>query len=87
MSIRRLRIAAFTALSSAALLLNARADITIGLVGYWSLSDGPGSATAADQSGNGNNGALVNYVDNTFNNMWIFTLAACSPSAAAAFWM
>ena len=37
MSIRRLRIAAFTALSSAALLLNARADITIGLVGYWSL--------------------------------------------------
>jgi autotransporter-associated beta strand protein len=48
----------------------ARADITTGLVGYWSLSDGPGHSTVADLSGNGNTGTLKNFSDATFNNMW-----------------
>ncbi|HVM51102.1 MAG TPA: LamG-like jellyroll fold domain-containing protein [Candidatus Acidoferrum sp.] len=51
-------------------VLSARADITTGLVGYWSLSDGPGSSTVADSSGNGNTGTLVNFSDSTYNNMW-----------------
>ncbi|HTV41732.1 MAG TPA: LamG-like jellyroll fold domain-containing protein [Candidatus Sulfotelmatobacter sp.] len=50
--------------------LLAQADITTGLVGYWPLEDGPGSATAADGSGNGNTGTLTNYADATYNNMW-----------------
>ena len=61
---------ALTALTTTSLLLNARADITTGLVGYWNLSDGPGSSTVADASGNGNTGTLVNFTDNTFMNMW-----------------
>src|SRR5580698_6559544 len=52
---------------------SARADITTGLVGYWPLSDGPSSAIAADGSGNGNTGALTNFADVTFNNMWTAT--------------
>src|SRR5580698_4653306 len=51
-------------------LVTARADITTGLVGYWTLSDGPGNSNVMDLSGNGNNGTLVNYTDATFNNMW-----------------
>ncbi|MBU6427178.1 hypothetical protein KGQ27_02965, partial [Patescibacteria group bacterium] len=35
------------------------ADITNGLVGHWTFDEGSG-ATAADSSGNGNNGTLVN---------------------------
>ncbi len=62
--------AALTFLAAASLAFNARADITTGLVGYWSLSDGPGSATVTDLSGNGNTGTLMNYADATYNNMW-----------------
>jgi hypothetical protein len=54
MTTNSLTTAALAALTTAALLLNARADITTGLVGYWSLSAGPGSSTVADLSGNGN---------------------------------
>jgi autotransporter-associated beta strand protein len=61
---------ALTALTTASLLLNARADITTGLVGYWNLSDGPGASTANDLSGSGNIGTLKNYTDGTYNNMW-----------------
>jgi len=59
-----------------ALLVNAflaHADITTGLVGYWPLNDGPGSAITADGSGNGNTGSLTNFADATFNNMWTTT--------------
>ena len=42
-----------------ALSLPARAAPTDGLVGHWTFDDG-GGTTAADSSGNGNNGALVN---------------------------
>ena len=64
-------------LSLAVLILSivsfVRADITTGLVGYWSLSDGPGSSTAADTSGNNNTGTLLNFTDATYNNMWTST--------------
>lgn len=59
-----------TTIAATALLCTARADITTGLEGYWSLSDGPGSSTVVDKSGNGNNGTLVNFTDATYNNMW-----------------
>lgn len=59
-----------TAIATASLLLNARADITTGLVGHWTLRDGPGSSTAADTSGNANNGTLTGFTDGTYNNMW-----------------
>ena len=64
------RILTTTAFLAASLLFSARADITTGLVGYWNLSDGPGSSTVADSSGNGNSGTLVNFTDTTYNNMW-----------------
>ncbi len=35
------------------------------LVGYWKLDDGPGSATAHDGSGRGNNGSLIGINANT----------------------
>jgi len=35
-------------------------DVLDGLVGHWKLDDGTGSATAADSSGNGNDGTLTN---------------------------
>lgn len=35
------------------------------LVGWWPLNDGAGSSTAADQSGNGNNGQLQGFPDDT----------------------
>jgi hypothetical protein len=38
---------------------SARADITIGLVGYWNFDEGSGT-TAADSSGNNNTGTLTN---------------------------
>jgi hypothetical protein len=59
-----------TALVGASLLLSARADIGTGLVGYWSLTDGPGASTVADASGNGNSGTLSNFTDTTYTNMW-----------------
>lgn len=61
---------AFTVLAALGFAFAARADITSGLVGYWSLSEGPGKGTVTDLSGNGNNGTLTNYADATFNNMW-----------------
>jgi autotransporter-associated beta strand protein len=51
-------------------VFSARADITNGLVGYWSLSAGPGSMTVTDRSSNGNTGTLMNFADATYNNMW-----------------
>lgn len=51
-------------------LLTARADITTGLVGYWSLASGPGFSTVADLTTNGNTGTLLNFGDPTYNNMW-----------------
>src|SRR3954454_1081071 len=35
------------------------AGLLDGLVGYWKLDDGAGSATARDSSGQGNNGSLI----------------------------
>jgi fibronectin-binding autotransporter adhesin len=70
MTSRPFTCTALAALISVSLLLNARADITTGLVGYWSLTDGPGSATVADTTTNGNVGTLKNYSDATYNNMW-----------------
>jgi autotransporter-associated beta strand protein len=70
-SARQSFVAAFVALCVAAIsLCSARADITTGLVGYWNLSDGPGSSNVVDSAGNGNTGMLSNYTDATFNNMW-----------------
>ncbi len=65
-----LAVAAITLGLTSALLPNARADITTGLVGYWNLSDGPGNSNVVDISGNGNTGSLSNFADGTFNNMW-----------------
>ena len=45
-------------------------DTTTGLVGWWKFDDANGSATAADSSGNGSTGALTNFVEGTFTNMW-----------------
>ncbi len=59
-----------TTLVAGSVILDARADITTGLVGYWSLAAGPSNSTVADLSGNGNTGTLVNFSDGTFNNMW-----------------
>ncbi len=61
---------ALTLLAGISLVLAARADITTGLIGYWSLSDGPGASTVTDLTGNGNNGTLTNFTDGTYNNMW-----------------
>src|SRR6476646_1589948 len=70
MSLKPLYTAVFTALASAALLLNARADILTGLVGYWTLDDGSHSPTANDSSGFGGNGVLTNFSDATYTSMW-----------------
>ena len=64
------KVLALTALTTASLLLNARADISTGLVGYWAFNDGSGSSTAADSSGNGNDGTLTGFSDGTFTTMW-----------------
>jgi hypothetical protein len=56
-----------------ALLFGARADITTGLVGYWTLDDGNGSAsvsTVVDSSGSNNVGTLTQFADTTFTSMW-----------------
>jgi autotransporter-associated beta strand protein len=71
MTTKSLTTAALAAITSASLLLNARADITTGLQGYWSLAAGPGNSTVTDLSGHGNTGTLKNYADQTYNNMWI----------------
>ncbi|HEX3626069.1 MAG TPA: LamG-like jellyroll fold domain-containing protein [Verrucomicrobiae bacterium] len=60
-----------------------RADIVSGLVGYWPLTDGPGSATAADGSGFGNTGTLTNFADATFNNMWTVSTDPTNANADA----
>ena len=67
---RLLALAVATMVIAGGWLRDARADITTGLVGYWNLSDGPGSSNVVDKSGNGNTGALVNFTDATYNNMW-----------------
>jgi hypothetical protein len=59
------------ALVAASFLPRARADITTGLVGQWEFDDGPGSSTAVDLSGDGNNGTLTGFSDATFSNMWV----------------
>ena len=71
MTAKSFTTAALAALTTASLLLNARADITTGLVGYWSLAAGSGNSTVTDLSGHGNTGTLKNYADPTYNNMWI----------------
>jgi fibronectin-binding autotransporter adhesin len=58
-------------LITGSLLFTARADITTGLVAYWSLASGPGSLTVADLTGNGNTGTLKNFTDPNFDNMWV----------------
>src|ERR1039457_3345651 len=70
MTSKTLTTVALAALIATALLVNARADITTGLVGYWSLSEGPGASTVLDTSGNANTGSLMNFTDGTYNNMW-----------------
>ena len=74
MTRKLLTTAALTVLISACLPLNARADITTGLVGYWNFNDGPGSLTAADASSSANNGTLTGFSDGTYNNMWTTAL-------------
>src|ERR1035438_5415101 len=69
MTTKALTTAALAALTSASLLLNARADITTGLVGYWPFDDGSGS-TAADSTANANAGTLVNFSASTYTTMW-----------------
>jgi hypothetical protein len=69
MKTKSLTTSALTVLTTASLLLNARADITSGLVGYWTFDDGSGS-TAADSTANANNGTLVNFSDATYTSMW-----------------
>jgi autotransporter-associated beta strand protein len=59
-----------TALIAASVVSGARADITTGLVAWWTLADGPGHSTVIDHSGNGNTGTLMNFSDATYNNMW-----------------
>ncbi|HEX3716348.1 MAG TPA: LamG-like jellyroll fold domain-containing protein [Verrucomicrobiae bacterium] len=54
----------------ASLMLNARADITTGLVGYWTFDDGGGSSNAVDSSGDGFTGYLTNFSDTTYTSMW-----------------
>jgi hypothetical protein len=58
-------------LAISAFLFNARADITTGLGGWWTFDDGPGSSTAADASGNGNDGTLTDFSDTSFTSMWV----------------
>jgi hypothetical protein len=53
------------------LLWRAHADITTGLLGEWEFNDGTGSMTAADSSGNGNDGTLTGFSDTTFTSMWV----------------
>jgi Concanavalin A-like lectin/glucanases superfamily/Immunoglobulin I-set domain len=53
--------------------LPAQGDITTGLVGYWPLNDGTGSSNVVDYSGNNDLGALTNFADATYNNMWTAT--------------
>src|ERR1035441_4477989 len=70
MTSKTLTTAALATLIATSLLVNARADITTGLICYWNLNDGPGSSTVADLTGNGDTGMLVNFTDGTYNNMW-----------------
>lgn len=58
------------ALLITSVLLNLRADITTGLVGYYTFDDAPGSSTATDYSGNGNLGVLTGFSDSSFESMW-----------------
>jgi hypothetical protein len=67
---KRFSIAALTIFATGSLLLNARADISTGLVGYWKFDDGSGSSTAADSTTNGNNGTLTGFSDTTYTTMW-----------------
>jgi hypothetical protein len=71
MTPKKLAAIAITALTTASLLLDARADITTGLVGYWKFDDGSGSPTAADSSGNNYNGTLTDFSDSTLASMWV----------------
>jgi hypothetical protein len=50
--------------------LSAQADITTGLVGWWTLGDGPTNSTAGDYSGHNNTGTLINFADQNYSNMW-----------------
>jgi autotransporter-associated beta strand protein len=70
MTSKALTTTALTALAAASLLVTARADITTSMVGYWTFADGPGSASAADASGNANNGTLTGFTDATHTSMW-----------------
>jgi hypothetical protein len=54
------------------------------LVGYWRLDDGPGSASARDGSGRGNNGALFGLNTNT---AWTPGRAGTGLEIAAAGWV
>ena len=46
------------------------ANTSSGLVGWWKMDDGSGSSTAADSSGNGSTGTLVNFTDTSFQSQW-----------------
>lgn len=59
-----------TVLVITSLAFSARADITTGLVAYWSLADGPGNSNVVDLAGNGNTGTLTNFSDPTYDSMW-----------------
>lgn len=64
------RTLTLTALAALAINLHTRADITTGLVGYYTFDDGSGSQTATDFSGNNNLGTLTGFSDTSFTSMW-----------------
>ncbi len=71
----------FLALLTTASMLNARADITTGLMASWRLDNGPGSSNIVDSAGNGNTGTLNNFTDPTYVDMW--TLSSQPQSGGA----
>jgi hypothetical protein len=59
-------------------------DLLDDLVGYWRFDDGPGSASARDSSGHGNNGALVGL---NSNNVWVSGRSGTAMEFGGAGWV
>jgi hypothetical protein len=70
-NIRIYKTLALTSMVATSLLLNAQADITTGLAGYWTFNDGSGSSTAADSSTYSDTGTLTGFSDTTYSSMWV----------------
>ena len=87
MKVRRaLRRACVACLCASVALISVRATAqTVSPVGYWNLNEGSGP-TAADSSGSGNNGTLINspsWVAGQIGNALSFSSAAKSYVAVA----